>query len=344
MFPPSKEEAASFHLERCIRLLPHFQNTGGFFVSVLTKTKLMPWERREKDEDEAKEAKTENSETATNADGEKVEEKSVPWGPQRKKQRLYGYKEDPYVFFSEDEPVWKSIKEFYQIDCDKLSTFKPTCLLTRCAVGKKKNIYFCSQSVKDLVQNNESNIKIINTGVKVFARCDNRNMRCEFRLANEGMSSISDVIGENRRITVSKEDLVVMLNHTDPTNPPGLELLCEDTRKRVENVGAGSCLLIYKDESGFTLSTVGWRGTRHLRAYVDLNDSIHMLRMLGADVSKYDVNKFNKKKERANENDNSEQTETLNEDDKDDEDEENIDNDAEGTNQDEEGEKDIEME
>uniref|UniRef100_A0A1I7YAR6 tRNA (cytosine(34)-C(5))-methyltransferase n=1 Tax=Steinernema glaseri TaxID=37863 RepID=A0A1I7YAR6_9BILA len=37
MFPPSKEEAERYHLERSFRVLPHTQDTGGFFVAVLTK-------------------------------------------------------------------------------------------------------------------------------------------------------------------------------------------------------------------------------------------------------------------------------------------------------------------
>jgi len=42
---------------------------------------------------------TENG-TKPNENVEKESElKSVPWGPQRKKRRLNGYKEDPYVFF-----------------------------------------------------------------------------------------------------------------------------------------------------------------------------------------------------------------------------------------------------
>jgi len=37
VFPPKPEEAAAFNLERCLRLLPHQQDTGGFFVTVLEK-------------------------------------------------------------------------------------------------------------------------------------------------------------------------------------------------------------------------------------------------------------------------------------------------------------------
>jgi hypothetical protein len=35
MFPPQEEVAVQLHLDRCIRLLPHDQDTGGFFVAVL---------------------------------------------------------------------------------------------------------------------------------------------------------------------------------------------------------------------------------------------------------------------------------------------------------------------
>ena len=34
-FPPTKEEAEKFHLENCVRVYPHMQNTGGFFITVL---------------------------------------------------------------------------------------------------------------------------------------------------------------------------------------------------------------------------------------------------------------------------------------------------------------------
>lgn len=37
MLPPSAEAAAAMHLERCMRLMPHDQNTGGFFVAVLER-------------------------------------------------------------------------------------------------------------------------------------------------------------------------------------------------------------------------------------------------------------------------------------------------------------------
>jgi 16S rRNA C967 or C1407 C5-methylase (RsmB/RsmF family) len=38
MFPPSEDEAKDFHLDRSFRILPHAQNSGGFFVAILRKT------------------------------------------------------------------------------------------------------------------------------------------------------------------------------------------------------------------------------------------------------------------------------------------------------------------
>ncbi|RHY35173.1 hypothetical protein DYB32_000316 [Aphanomyces invadans] len=40
MFPP--DDNSSVHLERCMRFLPHDQNTGGFFVAVLQKVAPLP--------------------------------------------------------------------------------------------------------------------------------------------------------------------------------------------------------------------------------------------------------------------------------------------------------------
>lgn len=314
MFPPSQEEAAKYCLDKSMRILPHFQNTGGFFVAVLTKKTLLPWERKPKEQSETTELTESKSVSDISTPDAVVEEKQ---GPQRKKRRIYGYKEDPFVFFTDEEDVWPQIKSFFEIEGGKSNAFKSTQLLTRTLVGKKKNIYFCSESVKELVQANDGNMKIINTGVKAFARCDHKDMKCEFRLANEGLDAISTVIGDSRRINVNKDDLILLLEHTDPRNPPSIESLSAETRERMQKMDPGSTLLVYTDESSNTLNVVGWKGAKSLRAYIDLNDSIHILRLLGADVSKFEVNKFIKKGEESNNTDDKameDETETIQED------------------------------
>ncbi|KAK0178689.1 hypothetical protein PV327_007557 [Microctonus hyperodae] len=308
MFPPAPEEAHKYHLERSMRILPHHQDTGGFFVAILEKLKPLPWEASSLVVDQQEtpiNITSENDNKLSLGDevevekkgGDKkrnLEEQSKPWGPQRKRKRVVGYREDPFVFFKDEtEDVWAPIKNFYGIS-DELD---PRCLLVRCHEGKKKNIYFTSPAIRDIVLSNEDNVKMINTGVKTFVRCDNKNMKCAFRLAQEGMRSIFSYVSDTRKVEVCKEDLIMLLQNDDPHTPPEIEKMSKETQTRLSDFATGSCILLYKEEDSSSpnplkLEMVGWRGTMSLRAYVPICDAVHYLRLLGADCSKFEKNKF----------------------------------------------------
>lgn len=160
-----------------MRILPHQQNTGAFFVAVLEKvTALNTKEKPFKVGDTPIENSADSINGAAETKNKRLCEENLP-PIQRKRIKKSVYKEDPFVFFKEDEVVWPDIKDFYKIS----DAFDSTCLLTRCHVGKKKNIYLTSAALRDLVIQNQANIKFINTGVKTFVRSDNRNMKCAFR-------------------------------------------------------------------------------------------------------------------------------------------------------------------
>lgn len=108
-----------------MRILPHHQDTGGFFVAVLEKVKPLPWENNEETLNETVETseiqESKSSEVTTveiteeRKEGDRkraaLNDDKKPWGPQRKKKRLTGYREDPFVFFKDNnEDVWSSIK------------------------------------------------------------------------------------------------------------------------------------------------------------------------------------------------------------------------------------------
>lgn len=174
-----------------MRIFPHYQDTGAFFVAVLEKTGPIyhKKERPTNNETETEvttptEVKTDKENNGNNQDDSSDEHNSeAEEKPNKrrkisgKKDKMKGYKEDPFVFFKSDEDVWGDIKEYYNISDE----FDPQCLLTRCHVGKKKNIYYCSPAVKDIVASNQGSVKFINTGVKTFVRSDNRHMKCAFR-------------------------------------------------------------------------------------------------------------------------------------------------------------------
>ena len=122
-------------------------------------------------------------------------------------------------------------------------------------------------------------------------------MQCSFRLAHEGLGSIINFIGESRKIQIDKNDLVLLLQNNDHRTPPEIHKLSLKTQEQVKELPFGSCILIYKEQdlensSVFKLEMVGWRGTMSLRAYIAANDAAHYLRLVGADCSMYEKNKF----------------------------------------------------
>lgn len=91
---------------RSLRVLPHQQNTGGFFVAVLKKVAPLPWESTKTVETTT----TKVEEDKDSVGVEAVKEEKAPRSPTRKKRRIQGFKEDPYIFFEKDEQSWPSIK------------------------------------------------------------------------------------------------------------------------------------------------------------------------------------------------------------------------------------------
>ncbi|GLV36430.1 NOP2-Sun domain family member 2 [Carabus blaptoides fortunei] len=297
MFPPKPEDRSKYNLHKCVRIFPHYQDTGAFFVAVLEKIKpiVNKTENQEQQPKNNEDTMVTNNDADSDQSNDGAESKPKKMKMSiRQKKKLSGYKEDPFVFFKDDEDVWSSIKEYYEI----LDEFDPKCLLTRCHVGKKKNIYFCSPAVRDIVMLNQGSIKFINTGLKTFVRSDNRHMTCAFRLAHEGLDSMIPYL-QGRKVNIPKEDLLKLLANTDPQKSPEIVTMTQEVQDQVKELTPGSCILCYEgtESSGkeeLILKISGWRGTSSLRCYVTDFNAAHYLRLLGGDFSKYDVNKFQK--------------------------------------------------
>ena len=120
--PPEGVDNAKYHLDRCMRVLPHQQDTGGFFVAVLLKKKLCPWESKKSYEEFC--AKLDKDYAEDNANGEKNERKAEP---QKKKPRYQGYREDPFIYFEENDSAFEEVKEYF-----KLSDVSTIILIHRC--------------------------------------------------------------------------------------------------------------------------------------------------------------------------------------------------------------------
>ncbi|KNC75079.1 hypothetical protein SARC_12390, partial [Sphaeroforma arctica JP610] len=94
------------NMDRCIRIFPHLQNTGGFFVACLRKVK--PLSKTDAPQTEAEEKALQR-----NAEESSVEK---PSHDKLSKFQKDAYPNDPYYQIAEDSPALKSIRTFYALD------------------------------------------------------------------------------------------------------------------------------------------------------------------------------------------------------------------------------------
>ncbi|CAG0900422.1 unnamed protein product [Darwinula stevensoni] len=238
-----------------LRILPHHQDTGGFFVAVLKK--LAPWSSAEAvQRDETKTAEGENDIQASAS-------------PPKKKKRFYGYKEDPFIYFEKGEPVWKEqIQKFYGIK----DSFDETLLLVRTREGKKRNVYLTTAAVKELVTDNEDKIKgayVVGPFLhdRVISVCD--------------QDAIQLLMG-------SDLDNPPQIHTLNPTTQEKLNQIETGSVALVYEADV-------EEEDKLSLYMVGWKGKASLKVYISKNDRVHFLRLIGADTSKFENDKIEDK-------------------------------------------------
>uniref|UniRef100_A0A803VYD7 tRNA (cytosine(34)-C(5))-methyltransferase n=1 Tax=Ficedula albicollis TaxID=59894 RepID=A0A803VYD7_FICAL len=298
MFPVKDEEKLkAMNLERCLRILPHHQNTGGFFVAVLIKKSPMPWNKRQPKVHQKLPQRTGDTEvTAANSGNgsdciieepklsENEESKKMQEPPPSKKMKLFGFKEDPFVFLPEDDPLFHPIQKFYALD----PSFPKMNLLTRTQEGKKRQLYMVSKELRNVLLNNSEKMKVINTGIKVWSRnSDGEQFGCAFRLAQEGIYTLYPFI-HARIINVCIEDVKILLTQENPF----LSKFSSETQKKVKDMAMGSIVLKYDPDPEkphdlqCPIVLCGWQGKTSLRAFVPKNERLHYLRMMGVEVFK----------------------------------------------------------
>uniref|UniRef100_A0A667XXY8 tRNA (cytosine(34)-C(5))-methyltransferase n=1 Tax=Myripristis murdjan TaxID=586833 RepID=A0A667XXY8_9TELE len=265
MFPPKDpQKLASLHLERCMRILPHHQNTGGFFVAVLVKKAPMPWNKRYPKVLSLTHTHTYRLSNNSVVKKKNKKNKNTVQPPPSKKMRLFGFKEDPFVFLSEDDPVFSPIQTFYDLSPD----FPKFNVLTRTHEGKKRHLYMVSKELRNVLLNNSERLKVINTGVKVWSRnSDGEEFGCAFRLAQE-----------------------VTHKHMQPVYFYHITLVTGSKVIFMSTLRMGSIVLRYQPnpnnpaEPQCPIELCGWRGKTSIRAFVPRNERFHYLRMLGVEV------------------------------------------------------------
>lgn len=231
LFPPSTEELSSSHfpLHRCMRLLPHDQDTGAFFVAVLFKSPLARLTRRQRRNAEGEgerehlsnKSPSDESKNKT-SEGSKcsVEEKGfqMPRKTGRGGTRLIT--DDPLVNVNDLCPkTLQNIVSFFGLE----PYIMEHCLMTRGSDGTTfKRVVAVSRTVRTVlrhslgtrdreVMENKRELRVVNAGVRVLERTDRRDTTCHFRLIQEG-AHIMRTIMKKRCATIEIPDALRLLS------------------------------------------------------------------------------------------------------------------------------------
>uniref|UniRef100_A0A915JTY2 SAM-dependent MTase RsmB/NOP-type domain-containing protein n=1 Tax=Romanomermis culicivorax TaxID=13658 RepID=A0A915JTY2_ROMCU len=262
-----------------MRILPHQQDTGGFFVALLKKTNKFPW--------------TMNI-SRTGIDNHESDSSSP-----RKQKRFKGYKEDPFVFLSKDDVGWKAVESYFDI-----APGFPVCQLLRRGyeANKKRNLYFVNDVIKRIIENNNDSIKIINAGTRLFSRVDVKESGSQIRLTQDSINILLLFHGVNillpyirkRLVEISRDELINVLTKSI-NNCYHLDNFCPDSRARFEPWGEGSIVLLCQFD-GHPVAVCAWRGKHFVSPYLAKDSILHILRMIKYDTTEYENEMINEKR------------------------------------------------
>lgn len=280
LFPPSAAELATgnFPLERCMRLVPHDQDTGAFFVSVLEKKISARVTRKQRREAEQKltdekpqgeviyEDEAENSKQKVDEDINEGKEDSQKEGKQPRKTGRGGSRlitDDPLVSVQRVSPTaYTQLTSFFGLDRELMMH----CLLTRGSDEKTfRKVFVVSRTVRTVLRHalgthdtevppEKRVLRVVNAGVRVLERTDRRDCSIPFRMVQEGAHVMRYAMG-SRCIEVSSEMIAELLKEK--------QVNVTDVWKAVAEIGGGSALL-----STSETEVVVWVGKRVIQAVV----------------------------------------------------------------------------
>ncbi|BGP27162.1 tRNA (cytosine-5-)-methyltransferase [Rhodotorula toruloides] len=260
-------------LEHCLRLYPHLQDTGAFFVCVLVKKgDAEPEKKGEQEQTMEIEAgapaaaeKRERSATPTPVDGQPEAKKArqgeaaapaaevAAKDDEEKKEQVMGggrpFNEEPYIYLPglEDEQI-QVIKDFFGIS----DSFPFSDLLVRNATGAAlRSVYLTSDLTRKLLLSNAyTRMRLISCGVKLFTRQDSSKdgtYRCKWRLNSEGLEVVRPFLDERRILKVGNETLRQVMQEVSVKFD---DLKEEDVRERVKAMEPGSAILRVEKAKG----------------------------------------------------------------------------------------------
>ncbi|KAH7098101.1 S-adenosyl-L-methionine-dependent methyltransferase [Auriculariales sp. MPI-PUGE-AT-0066] len=248
-FPP--KDPTPLHLERCMRIYPHLQDTGGFFVAVLEKkhdcrpatevASTVPLKRRHHDdpETEAKRRKV-NPESSEAVSVEHTDPADSPAGDSS------SYKEIPFTLLAPDNSTLLDAMSKVHLS---LETFPRDRVFVRNPEGHPaRALYLTNPLVKDaLLANSCERLRIVHAGVRVIEKKDAGigGAITSFRILEEGVAPLLPYVDETKIIS---GNLVALRMFLEEYFPP-ISRLPEPMQGVVEDLGVGNVLCRFEADT-----------------------------------------------------------------------------------------------
>ncbi|KAF9561390.1 cytosine-5--methyltransferase [Agrocybe pediades] len=322
-WPP--KDAEKLNLDRCLRIYPHLQDTGGFFVAVLQKSAKpasastnqtlerkrdaeslndndnngpeskrlrlseLPSEDTPTPVDPVTSEATKSSEASQAAPiAETTAQKTQPEKKVKDKSSGNGgFKENPYTFVSPDDPTLRSCIERLHINDD----FPSSNVLVRNPEGDAaRSLYLANDIVKTIIKHNDyERLRLTAAGTKVFAKQEaGKGTEAQFRVLGEGLPVVLPFVDPASIITGDVASLKTLVQ----TYYPLCSAFEEPFRSIVEARPTGSHIV------RFPLGTHGdvslshdillpiWKSNVSLTLMIDKKaKSALSLRVFGADIT-----------------------------------------------------------
>ncbi|CEP63084.1 tRNA (cytosine-C5-)-methyltransferase LALA0_S07e02036g [Lachancea lanzarotensis] len=274
-FPPTSEEAEMFSLDRCIRVYPHQQNTGGFFITV--------FEKIDGDSDEKpKRAGTEEPKEGLVPEKKQKTETGVAAPAPVKKEKLpRDANEEPFVFLDPKHPELEKCWSFYGID-DKFD--KSSCLVRNAAGEPTRVIYYASSSLRNIIEANDDRLKLIYSGVKLFVS-QRSDIECSWRIQNEALQIMKHHMNQTRVADVNLECLKMLLMESFPRFEDMENSHIDDNfLSKMKSLSAGCAFVnVNRGEDKESLFMPLWNGSKCVNLMVCKENTQELLHRLFGD-------------------------------------------------------------
>ncbi|EEC83759.1 hypothetical protein OsI_29649 [Oryza sativa Indica Group] len=296
--------SSNFPLHRCMRIVPHDQDSGAFFIAVLhklsplhecqmvevTKTEVL-------DDDESLEEQKKISIDAHTSEDSNLTEVALVTDDVKNDQAESGNRMnklqdqckwkgvDPVLFFR-DLTVIKSIVSFFAIN---ISFPLEGHLVTRSAdPNNARRIYYVSKSVQEILQLNVEvgeQLKIASLGLKMFETHRSKDgCPCAYRLSYEGLPLLLPYISK-RILCASPNDFLRLLQYRTVNFA---HFINARFGEEAASLIPGCCVVILREGhqnldlgsitmDPTTIAIVCWRGKATLNAMVSPPDRKELL-------------------------------------------------------------------